>query len=371
MRYLIIISLLFTSLLYSQPNAWKYLNFESGGYVTEIIPVKYPAGQQPPDISQQVLYARTDIGGIYRSIDNGQSWVYASNYVNFGQGYPGITKSETHIQGVAVRHHGPYWYSPQTVVVAWGNEEPDAYSKLYQCIWRSNNSGITWEEQPVTIQSPGVWFKGNLLPVKIGGPCIVYDPNNINDIYSHMYMGGFGRTVNGNPTRPYLFKSTDDGRTWNWNIPNISNFPGQNGEGIICISIKPGNTQHIWVGTTHGIIFTTNAGTNWQRRSIGSVSEPYVKRILLQKDGSNNITGAMVTWGNWNTTGIGRLLTSNNWTYEPLNTQFYDGYTGTPYGLFSTLTFVDDEENMIIAGKYQNPHFRITTDFGDTWTDED
>jgi hypothetical protein len=52
-----------------------------------------------------------------------------------------------------------------------------------------------------------------------------------------------------------------------------------------------------------------------------------------------------------------------------LNTQFYDGYTGTPYGLFSTLTFVDDEENMIIAGRYERP-LRKTTNFGDNWFGE-
>jgi len=66
--------LLLSTAAFTQPNAWNYLNFECGGYVTEIIPVDYPTGSQPPSIDQQVLYARTDVGGIYRSSNNGVSW---------------------------------------------------------------------------------------------------------------------------------------------------------------------------------------------------------------------------------------------------------------------------------------------------------
>lgn len=366
LNLIIVLTALFVANIYSQTNAWKYLNFESGGYVMEIIPVKYPAGQQPGDINQQVLYARTDVGGIYRSSDNGQNWVYASNYVNYVGLNPGITLSETHIQGTAVRHNGPNWNSPQTVVVAWGNEEPDAESKQYRSIWRSTNSGVNWEQFPAIIQAPGVWFQGNNLPVKIGGPCITYDPNNVNGEDSWMYMGGFGPT-NNNQCR--LFKSIDDGRTWNRSgEPLLDNFPGQAGEGIISISIKPGNTQHIWVGTTHGLVFTTNAGVNWQRRNIGGVNDPHVKRILLQKDGSNNITGAMVTWGNWGSSGIGRLLANNNWNYEALNTQFF-ALGSNQSGMFSALTYIDDAESIILAGLYERP-LRKTNDFGNSWVGE-
>ena len=358
----------------TQPNAWNYLNFESGGYVTEIIPVKYPTGSQPPSINQQVLYARTDVGGIYRSSNNGVSWEFASNYYK-DIGKPGITESELCIQGVAIRHDETS--NKQVLVVAWGNEETDAskYFNDFQSIWRSDNNGIIDYWYLAEIQSPGVWFKGNELPVKIGGPCITYDPNNIDNINppgsntSHMYMSGFGPSSGGNPGRTYLYKSIDDGQSWLKVTTFEQQVSGISGEGIICISIKEGNTDHIWIGTTHRIIYTTNAGVNWYSVSIPNVTKPFVKRIILRKEGSD-ITGSMVVWGDdEGSIGIGRLKSNNNWQYEPLNNQFYSGYTGEPSGIFSALAYVDELETMIIAGRYELP-LRKTIDFGLSWIGE-
>ncbi len=367
---IIFMTLLFTTAAYSQSNDWNYLNFECGGYVTEIIPVKYPstAGRS---INDQVLYARTDIGGIYRSSNNGLSWDYVSTYLNYpADGQPGISGSELSIQGLAVRYDSVA--QKEIVNVAWGNYEDDAFNsefggRRYQSIWRSDNSGaqLSWSKAEITGQ---VWFRGNNFPVKIGGPCITYDPNNNPNGPYNMYMGGFGP----NNGKAYLYKSENDGQSWSkvLSFEQFQNSSGFNGEGITYISIKEGNPHHIWVGTTNGIVFTTNGGVNWNRVSIPGVSTPYVKRILLRKEGSI-ITGAMVTWGkNKDTTGIGRLLTPN-WSYEPLNSNFKSGLDPTPSdtgsSLYSALAFVDSLENVVMAGKESRP-FRKTTNFGFSWT---
>ncbi|MDI6802673.1 MAG: hypothetical protein QME58_02355 [Bacteroidota bacterium] len=357
----------------AQSQTWNYLNFECGGYVTEIIPVKYPS-TVGKSIDNQVLYARTDIGGVYRSNNNGLSWTYVSTYLNYptGGGHPGISGSELSIQGIAVRYDSIT--GKEIVNVAWGNYEDDAKSE-YRSIWRSDNSGAegSWTKPTIIGQ---VWFRGNNFPVKLGGPCITYDPNNIRREFSHMYMGGFGPTVANIPGKAYLYKSENDGQSWDLvqSFRDFQNVNGYAGEGITCINISkkinPSDTAHIWVGTTHGIVFTTNGGTNWQRVTIPGVPTPYVKRILLKKEGSI-ITGAMVTWGkNDDTTGVGRLLASGGWQYIDITSNFLTGYTGgSGSGLFSSLTFVDTNETIIISGKYERP-LRKTGDFGNSWYGE-
>jgi len=364
----IFVALLFVNTAYTQLQEWNYLNFECGGYVTEIIPVKYPSGRQPSSIGQQVLYARTDIGGVYRSSNNGVSWEYVSKYLNYPSGgQPGISGSELSIQGLAVRYDAQT--GKEIIHVAWGNDSADARKIDFQSIWRSPDNGATWPLPKPTIHGQ-VWFRGNNFPVKLGGPCITYDPNNNPNGPYNMYMGGFPPT--GQQCR--LYKSVDDGVSWRYSdVPEVRDFPGLSNEGIICIGMKSGNTNHIWVGTTHGIVFTTNGGVNWQRKNILKdgqvVSMPYVKRILLKKEGTN-ITGAMVTWGNWTQTGIGRLMVNNNWQYVDITTNFLTGYTGgTGSGMFSTLTFVDSSETIILAGKYERP-LRKTKDFGNNWYGE-
>ncbi|MDI6803263.1 MAG: hypothetical protein QME58_05375, partial [Bacteroidota bacterium] len=102
MKQLTVIFVVLCLTISAQSQTWNYLNFECGGYVTEIIPVKYPTGTQPDNINQQVLYARTDIGGIYRSSNNGLNWEYVSKYLNtVGTLNPGISGSELSIQGLA------------------------------------------------------------------------------------------------------------------------------------------------------------------------------------------------------------------------------------------------------------------------------
>ena len=207
----VLVMLFVAAFVYAQTGTWNYLNFECGGYVTEIIPVKYPSGRQPSSIGQQVLYARTDIGGVYRSSNNGVSWEYVSKYLNYPSGgQPGISGSELSIQGLAVRYDAQT--GKEIVHAAWGNYENDA-KPSYQSIWRSTNSGSqeSWTKPTISGQ---VWFKGNDDEnfVDIGGPCIMYDPNNtyVPSQPINMYLGDFAPSSG----VPKLSKSTDDGSSW-------------------------------------------------------------------------------------------------------------------------------------------------------------
>ena len=345
----------------SQINSWNYLNFESGGYNTEIIPLKYPTGFQPSIIDEQVLYARTDVGGIYRSTNNGLSWTIVNNYYRANGLNPGLTISDLSIQGLAVRYNTND--GKQTLLSASGNAIEDV--KPTQCIWRSNNSGDSWTES--SIESPGIWFQGNnnTTMTKLGGPCIIYDPNHINGENSILYAGGYNPGQNGGSC--HLFVSNDDGMSWTWNTLSLTrNFPSDTytDEGIICIAMKEGY-QDIWVGTTHRIVYTNNGGANWWTIPITGQSKPYVMRIILRVDPGDGQMNAFAIWGyydnNFNAvTGIGKVVSGS---YYPI-TNF--GSTGNT--LMTALTF-GDNENVIFAGSYMGGGtLKRTANDGTSWT---
>lgn len=367
------IMLISVSNSYSQSTVWKYLNFECGGFVSYLLPVKYTGGVQPSNLSNQVIYARTDIGGFWRSGDNGVTWDNVTCYFrNTGTHGAEFSPSETHIQGLAVRDA---YVNPnngadqrQIILAAWGHEVDDAASSIigsvgYQCIWRSTNNGHTFTWSRSTIQSPGVMFKGNNLYIKMGGECIVYDPNNINGEQSVVYMGG--APPPGAASK--LYKSTDDGQTWNHNTAQTTNFPGTSSDTIICIAMDNQLPNHIWVGTTQRILFTTNAGANWTERLIKdpnntTVTHPCVKRIILKNAGG--VVTAFATWGDGSATGISRFKSNNSYNCEDLTTEFGPNSGGD---VFSALAFADDNEGVIVAGQYYND-LKTTTDDGSTWS---
>lgn len=293
---------------FSQIGAWNYINFESGGYNTEIIPLKYPFGLQPSSIDQQILYARTDVGGIYRSTNNGLTWTIINNYYRTDGLNTGLTISDLSIQGLAVRYNTDN--GKQTLLCASGNALEDV--KPTQCIWRSSNSGDSWTES--NIQSPGIWFQGNnnTTMTKLGGPCIIYDLNHINGASSILYAGGYNPNQNGGPC--YLYESVNDGLNWYNNTAMTQNFPYNTytDEGIICIAMKEGY-QDVWVGTTHRIVYTNNGGANWWTIPITGQSKPYVMRIILRVDPVDGQMNAFVVWGYYDNsfnavTGIGKVI---------------------------------------------------------------
>jgi|GEM_PF-4099453 len=71
----ITINLLCANILISQSNQFKSVNFQCGGYVSNVVPAYNPSG----NMSTQILYARTDIGGVYKSTNNGDNWISINN----------------------------------------------------------------------------------------------------------------------------------------------------------------------------------------------------------------------------------------------------------------------------------------------------
>ena len=334
---------------------FRYLNFEGGGWITEIYPAPYKNITFPP-LNQYILYARTDMGGIYRSSNNGENWTYVSTfYWEFGANGVSLSPSEMSVQGLAVHPE-----NPNIIVAACGNTVDDAanYVYPYKNIRKSTDGGTTW--LPVLANSMdgnGIVFKGNNNVnegyEKLGGECIIFSPNKEGNYYP-MYAGG-SPVPSG---YSLLYKSTDEGLTWQW----LRNYP-DNTHTITSIAMKEGSS-HIWVGTTGGLYVSTNNGYTWSSLYSGTVLH-HIKRIVLWGNDANRI--AYLTYGTLDGNGqsqfgIARVSYNGNFMFDDLTGEFDAGVNPAQKTThFSPIIFPRKttngqiDETHLIAGRYGRP----------------
>ncbi len=339
---------------------FKNLNFECAGFVTAV----YPAGKWA-NLQNQVLYAKTDIGGVYKSTNNGLNWISISSY------FEGDNESNMHlyyseyiIAGLAVNPK-----DSNNVVIAWGSLKTDAEAAGYQCLWMTSNGGSTWHKS-IFQNCTGPWFDGDNLMRKVGGECIAFDPHNSGRVY-----------VGGNPSsnndKPKLYVSNDSGRSFTV----LSSFDAyNNGESILCMSFQKDvqSNNRIWIGTTEGVYVSDYNGypnffvfqTNLYGKGIRKII-----RILPRKNGD-----AFVAFGDYSftpTSGIiGGLMKYNQSSSEWEECSFEFGfppYSTIDKNYLSMLTFADNDENVLLAGRVNQPVRKSTasgTNFGHDWVGE-
>lgn len=351
MNFILFVSLIFILNFFPlelHSQNFRSLNFEGAGYVTGVFPVKYNPNFLP-NPSNQTIYARTDVGGVYKSTDNGNSWKFISNFRS------NMSPSELMIQGIAVREKSGHYSSPDTLLVAWGHNRQDALeSGVYRSLWKSTDGGETWTRP--TIEPPGVLFSGNNFKIKIGGECVVYHPDSANVLY----MGGISPVPN---TAPCLYKSLNGGDHW----VKVNGIPFTVQDTITCISLLSGTTD-IWVGTTRGVYRSSNNGISWR---FMDNHYPSVKRILLQKFGNGII--AYVAYGNQTSNQSIARFTGYNNSWKDLSANFDQNIIYGNHGLskkyFSALTLVKNYgvDNVLLAGRYERP-LRISFNYGENWT---
>lgn len=142
--------------------SFKSLNFQCAGFVTAV----YPAGN-PEYIQNQILYAKTDIGGIYRSSNNGNTWTSISSYSEVdNESNAHLFYSEYIIAGLAVHP-----INPDHIVIAWGSYPQDALQADYNCLWMTQNGGTNWTKSSFSDpynNNRGPWFQGDNLMRKVG-----------------------------------------------------------------------------------------------------------------------------------------------------------------------------------------------------------
>jgi photosystem II stability/assembly factor-like uncharacterized protein len=281
----------------------RSVNFQGAGWVTA---VKYTSDGAR-------LYARTDVGGVFRSDNGGVQWSFISNYA--------VTPSCLNIQGLVIHPA-----DNNIVYIACGSSYQSADPG--QGIWKTTDGGNSWAH---ILQN--VNFSGNDA-IRWGGECIALDPVNPEIIYAGGRESG-------------IYKSLNGGSSW-----TLIAAPGLITGNISTITIRPGtsgNTAEIWAGSegNAGVWRSINGGTSWTQLRSSAQVENVVFRITIKTDGTAFVA--------YNESLVRYTPSSGNWDLIP-------GFGGA--GSLAAVHFMGSE-NKIIASRMN--YTKLSLDGGQTF----
>ena len=226
---------------------WSDVKMGAGGFVTGI--VIHPK-------AEDIVYTRTDVGGLFRWNPANQTWKQLLRADNVPHETP------INIESVAIAPS-----DPNILYTATG-----AYTKIDEkgvtpgTLLKSTDRGNTW--QTLNLKLP----MGGNEPWRWTGERLAVDPNNSNVVY-------FGSRLDG------LWRSFDGGKEWSQFKPSIvpvgeshPEVPQRAGVTYVVFDSSSGtldgNTKIIYAGVSgKGIYRTTDAGTTWQLLSGGPATE--------------------------------------------------------------------------------------------------
>jgi photosystem II stability/assembly factor-like uncharacterized protein len=209
-------------------------------------------------VTDSIIFAGTPYGGIYRSSNNGNSWVKSSNGLTDMSVYSLVAK-------------GNYIF---------------AYT-LKDGIFRSTNDGLNWTQinNGLTGLYNPIICGNNIFVGSPSGLCVsaidqiswtlVNKGPDDNGIYS-LATNGSDLFANTNNTSVYnhgswIFRSTNNGTDWTLCDLNL-------GDQYFVKFAASGN--NILVATDTAIYVSTNNGTNWTLENIGLII-PYIDAIVI------------------------------------------------------------------------------------------
>jgi hypothetical protein len=302
-----------------QTGVFRQTDLDAGGWLTGF--ASHASGR---------LYARTDVGGVYRSDDRGDSWTYLSGEMT--------SSAAQSVQGLAVGQT-----SADLVFQAVGR----SYSgtDAGRGIWRSTNGGGTWT-QVLT----GVNFGGND-DLRWQGECLAFTPGALDqEIWAFSLQGG-------------LWRSTTGGGSGTWSKQNGSAFDTMSGH---VVQMHPSFPNDVFIGGVKGsatsALFKGTRGVGgaitWAAVTVNAATTSVSRLARLpggvmfaavQDGGSNkfyrsNATGT--TWTDITTSVLSGGLTANG-----------------PVGMCHVLA----DNSTVVLGWIGGPT-RKSTDGGGSWT---
>jgi xyloglucan-specific exo-beta-1,4-glucanase len=237
--------------------SWNSLRIGGGGYVTGIVTC---------ETQQNLIYARTDVGGAYRWLEETQSWKALNDWTSREEmGYLGI-------ESIAIDPQ-----SPNRVYMSAGLE----YFSTPPAILISEDYGDTFKKSIVPFMIHGNGYGRGT------GERLVVDPNDSNILFCGTRKGG-------------LWKSTDMAKTWK----KVTGFPvntTKNSVGVCVVVFDSSSgtsgtaTKRIFAGvsrmTDPNLYVSEDAGETWNPVA-GTPTDKMPQKIVINPAGYLYVTFA-------------------------------------------------------------------------------
>lgn len=224
--------------------AWQNVALGAGGFLDGIFYDPH---------NQNVIYARTDIGGLYKTVDDGATWNQLLDFVGNATGTSG---NGTQFQELGVLSFAIDPQNSNNIYADCGE-----YSGTNGAVFYSTNGGQTWGRTDLS------FYVGGNSNGRGNGEQIAVDPNNSNIVF-------LGSNDHG------LWKSTDQGHSFTRITTNLFTPTSTTFVLFDPASGSPGNaSQAIYVGINStgsgtNLYMTSNAGATWAQVGIASGTGP-------------------------------------------------------------------------------------------------
>jgi photosystem II stability/assembly factor-like uncharacterized protein len=247
----------------SEVYEWSDVKIGAGGFVTGIV--------IHPKVAD-LVYTRTDVGGLFRWNAANQTWNQLVRADNLPK------KVSISIESIAIAPSDPNILYAATGAYTKTNEKGVTPGTLLKSIDRGNTWQILNLKVPMGGNEPWRWT----------GERLAVDPNNSNIVF-------FGSRLNG------LWRSFDGGQAWSQVNPSMvplgephPEVPQRAGVTYVTFDASSGpvdgKTKVIYAGVSgKGIYRTTDAGSTWQLLSGGPASE------LVPQQGVVTSQGELIT----------------------------------------------------------------------------
>ena len=338
---------------------WGNVRFDGGGFVSAVM--FHPK-------AENLLYARTDVGGIYRFDFQNKTWIPLMDF---------ISENDKGLYGTEAFALDPN--DPKRIYVLAGT---GYFSKGRTAVLRSEDFGATWDTSYVEMLA-----HGNGMGRQTGEKLAV-DPNKGNIIFCGSRTKG-------------LYKSTDYGKTWTsaykvaLSTATESSLNGVNGISFVMFDESQGknadgSTKTIYIGiseTKDNLQVSHDGGATWEAiKGVPTGLMPHRAKIV---DGDMYVTFADGP-GPYNIASGGFYkynIAGGTWTdLTPSDSVEHEGSTTKSYekdkSSYGGVAIDPKDKNHIVIstlGKYTGRHVtkdekenygdRIyaTTDGGKTW----
>lgn len=212
----------------------------------------------------RTIYIGSNVGGFYRSTDNGQSYKIMNN---------GLKNYD--VEGIVYDSKNP---STVYLITPGGP-------------YKSTDGGENWVQKRNGF--PALTINSFSKPLS----AITMDPNNSNVLYA-----GVGQMyedlIKPNTGKGEVWKTTDGAE--NWTKVNMGTNTIDPTAAFLRIVVDPGNSQTVYAATDKGLYKSFDAGTNWVASNSGlpnyqNATTPYVRNIVFDPTNSNIVYAVLYT----------------------------------------------------------------------------